>query len=335
MTLFRVGGVLQFHHIGARAFEGFTFMSSDFQNTAIDTARRLPYPALAQAVVDLLNDASVVVPPRLVLPLPGGGSLFVMPAHDDRVAMTKLITFTPSNGARGLPSIQGDVVVLDVATGRRLCLLDGPTVTARRTAAVSLLAAQRLAPRPGGRMLIVGAGVQGRAHLEAFAAGLGVTEVWVASRSVHSAQALVAHAQGLGLAAQVVTDPDAALRHCPLVVTCTPARGVVLSASPGPEHFVAAVGAFTPQMVELSPGLCRHVAAQGHVVVDTGDACHEAGDLLQAGLDVAALPTLAQVVQGQWAPQGGGPVLFKSCGWAGWDLAAARLAADDIPLSSG
>ena len=289
-------------------------------------AVRLPYPELAQAVADLLADPSVVVPPRLVQALPGGGSLFVMPAHDSRVAMTKLITFTPANSARGQPTIQGDVWVCDVRTGQRLALLDGPTVTARRTAAVSLLAAQRLAPEPQGRLLVVGAGVQGRAHLEAFAAGLGTTDVWVASRSPASAQALVAHAQRLGLCARTVADADAALADCPLVVTCTPASGVVLSALPGAGHFVAAVGAFTPRMVELHPDLCRHVAQHGRVVVDTADAAHEAGDLLQAGLDVATFPTLGDVVTGRRAVGPQGPVLFKSCGWAGWDLAAARLA---------
>lgn len=289
------------------------------------TARLLPYPALAQSLADLLLDDSVVVPARQVLPLPGGGSLFVMPAHDQRVAMTKLITFTPGNAAQGLPSIQGDVLVLDVASGTRQHLLDGPTVTARRTAAVTLLAAQRLAPQPGGRLLLVGAGVQARAHLEAFVAGLGVAEVWVASRRTASAQALVDHAQTLGLSARVVTDPDAALADCPLVVTCTPAQQVVLGALPRTGQFVAAVGAFTPRMVELSAALCQHVAAHGQVVVDTAEAVHEAGDLLQAGLDVGQFPTLAQVVRGG-IPRGDGPVLFKSCGWAGWDLAAARLA---------
>ena len=296
------------------------------QHGADATARLLPYPALAHAVADLLHDASVVVPARQVLQLAGGGSLFVMPAHDGRVAMTKLITFTPGNAARGLPSIQGDVLVLDVATGTRQLLLDGPTVTARRTAAVSLLAAQRLAAHPRGRLLLVGAGVQARAHLEAFAVGLGVTEVWVASRSRASAQALVDHALAMGLSAQVVADPNVALLHCPLVVTCTPAHQVVLTALPGPGQFVVAVGAFTPAMAELSADLCQHVAAHGRVVVDTADAVHEAGDLLQAGVAVAGLPTLAQVVR-EVPSAVVGPVLFKSCGWAGWDLAAARLAA--------
>ncbi|HYF42738.1 MAG TPA: delta(1)-pyrroline-2-carboxylate reductase family protein [Ramlibacter sp.] len=296
---------------------------------AAATSARLPYAALVAALEALLADPSVQVPERLVQPLPGGGSLFVMPALDGRIAITKLITFTPANAGTGRAAIQGDVVVFAITTGERVLVLDGPTVTARRTAAVSLLAAQRLAPRQDGPLLIVGAGAQGHAHLQAFAAGLPLREVWVASRSAASAQGLADAARALGLAARVVDDPGAALADCPLVVTCTPASGVVLRGRARSDAFIAAVGAFTPAMVELAPELCLQAAAEGRIVVDTPEARHEAGDLLQAGLDVAAYPSLRDVVQAG-SRQAAGPVLFKSCGWAGWDLAAARAATATI-----
>ena len=293
---------------------------------ARQTAERLTWRALVDEIEALLRDDGVRIPERIVMPTAHGAVLFVMPGCDARVAMTKLITFTPTNGGSAMPTIQGDVTVFDVASGTRRLILDGPTVTARRTAAVSALGARWLAPDTAGPMLIVGAGVQGRAHLEVFAQVLGVRRFAIASRSRASAQALVDHAQALGLQAEVAPDADAALADCSLVVTCTPASGVVLRASPRADAFIAAVGAFTPQMVELAPALCRHVADHGRIVVDTREAEHEAGDLLQAGIDVGACPSLGDVVRA--GQRGGrGPVLFKSCGWAGWDLAAARLAA--------
>lgn len=298
---------------------------------APSTAAALPYGVLAGEIEAVLGDPAVLVPPRMVVALAGGGSLFVMPARDARVAITKLITFVAGNGRRGLPAIQGDIVVFDARDGRRIAIVDGPTVTARRTAAVSLLAAQHLAPRRDGPLLIVGAGVQGRAHLEAFRAGLGVEEAWIASATPASAEFLAAHARSIGMRAQRVTDPDAALPYCPLVVTTTPAQQVVMRALPAPGTFVAAVGAFTPRMVEWDPQVCRQIAREGRIVVDTRDADHEAGDLLQARLDVSLFPTLAQVVATPHAFLGSGreaskrTVFFKSCGWAGWDLAAARL----------
>jgi ornithine cyclodeaminase len=292
---------------------------------AQDTAAALPYQPLADCIKDLLQDTSVKVPPRLVQPLFSGGSLFVMPASDQRLAITKLITFVADNPARHLPAIQGDVVVFDAVNGQRLCVLDGPTVTARRTAAVSLLAAQLLAPKPNGKLLIVGAGVQGRSHLEAFAQVLGVKEVMVASRSRASADALVQHAINLGLQAQVVNSADEALAECSLVVTATSAQHIAMRARPRDDAFVCAVGAFSPRMVEWSPEVCLHMAQHGRIFVDTRDADHEAGDLLQAGLDVPCFASLQDVVQQPHAfTNTAGPVFFKSCGWAGWDLAAAR-----------
>jgi ornithine cyclodeaminase len=174
----------------------------------------------------------------------------------------------------------------------------------------------------------VGAGVQGLAHLEAFHEGFGVAAFGIASRSRSSAVRLVAHAQGLGLRAWVVDDANAALADYPLIVTTTSAQQVALHAIPHPDAFIAAVGAFTPSMVEWAPEVCRHIHNTGTIVVDSRDADHEAGDLLQAGLDVSALPTLGDVVtpSPRWAqsPRKRGPVFFKSCGWAGWDLAAAQ-----------
>ena len=291
------------------------------------TAARLPWAPLVDEIEALLTDASVSVPPRTVLPMAAGAFLFAMPGCDARTAMTKLISFTPANMGTGRPTIQGDVTVFDVASGERPLILDGPTVTARRTAAVSALAARWLAPNLNGPMLIVGAGVQGQAHIEVFAAALGVTQFRIASRRRASAEALAEHARGLGLQVDVVDDADAALAECPLAATCTPAGEVVLRAAPRADAFIAAVGAFTPQMVEIDAELCRRIAAQGRIVVDSRDAGHEAGDLLQAGLDVDAMPALADIVRAQQKARAeGGPVLFKSCGWAGWDLAAARLA---------
>jgi ornithine cyclodeaminase len=188
------------------------------------------------------------------------------------------------------------------------------------------LAAQQLAPNPQGRLLLVGAGVQARAHLHAFVQGLGVQDVCVASRTRASAQALVDEALALGLQATIVDNPNQALADCSLVVSATSAQQIALHAKPRDDAFICAIGAFTPAMAEWTPEVCRYVAQHGRVVVDTRDADHEAGDLLQAELDVGRFPSLQDLVRGDVSGSGAqqGPVFFKSCGWAGWDLAAAR-----------
>lgn len=296
--------------------------------TARETAARLPYAALADAIREVVlarSSGGVQAPPRLTLPLPEGGVLLVMPASDAEIAITKLVTVHPANAARGLPTIQGEVVVMEAATGERLGLLDGATVTARRTAALSLLAARELAPRPEGPLLVVGAGTQGRSHLEAFVEGLGVSKVFVTSRTREKAETLAAHARELSVEAVVVENPEEALSEVGLVVTATTSREPVLPEGVRGGTFVAAVGSFEPEAAELGPGLISGSA----VVVDTIEgAKEEAGDLIQAekvgAFDWKDATALEGALRDTERPTD--TVVFKSVGNALWDLAAARAA---------
>ncbi|ANH74320.1 ornithine cyclodeaminase/mu-crystallin family protein [Ralstonia insidiosa] len=320
---------------------------------AAATAVRLPYAALADAIAQVLRDAragKAQAPARLVMPVPGPGSLLLMPASNADIAITKMITVHPHNPARSLPAIHGEVVVMDAQTGVRRLLLDGPTVTAHRTAAVSLLAARLLAPEPAGDLLLIGSGAQARAHLEAFRFGLGTRRVTIIARTADSAEALVVYARQLGMDATAVAGGDATgvaqaarvvLPQTPLVVTATPSAQPVLPDLAGPDypdgyawsphHFIAAVGAFRPDMAELPPRLCVQAAAGNRLYADTlVDLEVEAGDLLQAGVPWSRVRPLQQCVD---APQDTLaqappvlPVVFKSVGSALWDLAACVLA---------
>jgi ornithine cyclodeaminase len=295
---------------------------------AQETAARLPYAALADSIADVAlarSSGGVQAPPRQALPLPDGAVLLVMPATDGEIAITKLVTVHPGNSGRGLPTIQGEVVVLEASTGTRLGLLDGATVTARRTAALSLLAARELAPRPEGALLIVGAGIQGRSHLEALREGLGVSKAFVASRTRKNAESLARHAEALGVEASVVEHPEEALAEVSLVVAATTSREPVLPEEVPEGTFVAAVGSFEPEAAELPPGL----VASSAVVVDTMEgAREEAGDLIQA--EKADSFRWADALDLEGALRRGrrpeGTVVFKSVGHSLWDLAAARSA---------
>ena len=176
----------------------------------------LAYPVLVDALAAMLRrmrDGAALAPQRTVVPLPLGGSLLVMPAADAELAMTKLVTVHPHNIT--LPVVQTDVLVCSASSGERLMLLDGEAITGRRTAALSALAARTLAPGNTGPLLLVGAGAQAAAHLEAFVAVLGVQEVLIASRTPPRARDLAEYAAGLGLSARVIADPAAALDQPP------------------------------------------------------------------------------------------------------------------------
>jgi 1-piperideine-2-carboxylate/1-pyrroline-2-carboxylate reductase [NAD(P)H] len=292
------------------------------------TADLLPYPELADSIREVAlasGSDEVHAPPRFALPLREGGILLVMPAADRDIAITKLVTVHPENPGRDLPTIQGEVVVMDATTGGRFGLLEGGVVTARRTAALSLLAARELAPRPDGPLLVVGAGTQGRAHLDAFREGLGVSRAFIASRSQGSAVSLAGHARSLGMEAEAVEGPEEVLDDVGLIVTATTSKEPVLPGEVPDGVFVAAVGAFEPEAAELPPVLI----STSRIFVDTLEGVkEEAGDLIQAEHDGAFAwedaTELEEALRSPAHPEG--TIVFKSVGHALWDLAAARTA---------
>ncbi|MFU2210887.1 delta(1)-pyrroline-2-carboxylate reductase family protein [Solidesulfovibrio sp. C21] len=279
------------------------------------------YFSLSDAIADVLRArlaGRVAAPERLAVPVPGG-VLLSMPAADDTIAIVKNITVHPQN--KDLPVIQGEVLVLDAATGRKLAVLDARELTARRTAAVSLLAARLLAADKRGPLLVIGAGVQARAHAAAFCQGLGVREVLVASRTRARAVALVLELGGQGIAARVADDMAAAAREASLIVTATTSREPVFPDGVRDDVFVAAVGSFTPEAAEVPISLVSRATL---FVDDLPSARVEAGDFLRAGVNWERVMPLERLLDA--SPRLSGPVIFKTVGHAIFDLAGARHA---------
>lgn len=210
---------------------------------------------------------------------------------------------------------------MDAHDGRRLGILDGITVTARRTEAVSALAVHRLAPDPAGPLLIVGAGTQARAHLEAFREVLSVRQVFITSRTRENAEKLAAFARTLDLQVRVLQHPEPVLNDATLIVTATNSSSPVIGGELRSDAFVAAVGAFTPSMAELPADLVR----RSRLFADSLEGVRaEAGDFIQAGVDWDRVRPLAEAIEDRRPEEG--PVIFKCVGHAMFDLAAARLA---------
>jgi len=290
--------------------------------SATTTAALLPYEVLAGTLARVVLDARAgraAAPERAVHPLPEGGTLLLMPAWDQRLGVLKRVSVHPANPERGLAQVQAEVLVFDVRTGEAKLLLDGAVVTARRTAALSLLAVQRLAAKPPERVLVLGAGTQARAHLEAIST-LRPGRVFVYNRTFSRAAELAAYGRKLGLAMQTVPIPDKVASEVELIVSATSSAEPVVPEEVADNTLIIAVGAFTPRMAELPAALVK----QSQVFVDTlPGARAEAGDLLQAGVDWTKVRTLGDVLEE--GPPADGPVVFKSVGSALWDLAAARL----------
>ncbi len=309
---------------------------------ATDTDAHIAHDALLRALDRMLalrSEGLVHCPTRGVLPMAAGGRLLSMLASDGTHALTKTVTVHPDNARFSLPRVQAEAVLMRADNGQRIALLDGDVLTLRRTAALSVLAFTKLSRSKdlaGHRLVIVGAGVQAKAHAEAFIAQGDVSSIRIHARDPASAlrltEALAPVAQQAGVEISWVDDLAAALASADIVVTATNSLEPVISDAAAEAiadgTVVCAVGAFTAQMSELPPSLMH----RAFVVVDTLAACRtEAGDLIKAGVDWSAVHELsADTCMPADADSHPRPIVFKSVGCALWDLAAANCVLKSI-----
>jgi len=118
------------------------------------------------------------MPPKVYVTNYPAGDFRAMPALGAGHALLKWVTSFPGNPARGLPTVTGLVLLSDAETGELKALLDAAAVTAVRTGAAAVLAAETLARPDAGTAAVIGAGVNGRAALRTFAARGRPVSIW-------------------------------------------------------------------------------------------------------------------------------------------------------------
>jgi alanine dehydrogenase len=237
----------------------------------------------------------------------------------------------PGNPARGLPTIQGVVLLFDADNGRLLAVMDSIEITVLRTAAATAVAAKYLA-RPDSRIAtLCGCGVQGRAQLRAIREARPIEKAFVWDINKEAAERFAAEMAGeLGIAIAPTSELPAALRQSDVCVTCTPAKEFFIRRGDVPAGmFIAAVGADNEDKQELDPEL---FLPENKVVADVREQCASIGDLHHA---IAANMTAAAGIHGELGeivcgkkPGRTRPdeiTIFDSTGMALQDVAAAAM----------
>ncbi|TAN28505.1 MAG: ornithine cyclodeaminase family protein [Castellaniella sp.] len=252
---------------------------------ATDAAEALPLPQL----IDALQAGFVAgchVPERqhhsISMTGEPNATLLTMPAwsigtKEPSFLGVKLVTVFPGNTARDLPGLESVYVLFDGATGAVLAMIDGNTITARRTVSTAALAASFLSREDAHRLLVVGAGHVGSLLPEAYCAVRPIDEILVWDIRHAAAEALVDRLTGAGMNARVAEDLEQAVRHADIISTAT------LSTEPlvrgdwvRPGTHVDLIGSFTPLMRESDDALI----VRASVYVDIPTAIRSAGDLL-------------------------------------------------------
>jgi alanine dehydrogenase len=143
------------------------FLGRDNVYAALDPASALE--AVREAFVNHAR-GEWLMPSKVYVPAPPDGDFRAMPARGGGYAVLKWVTSFPGNPARGLPTVAGVVLLSDATTGELRALLDAGAVTALRTGAAAVLAAEELAGNGSGPAAVIGAGVNGRAVARTFVA---------------------------------------------------------------------------------------------------------------------------------------------------------------------
>lgn len=234
----------------------------------------------------------------------------------------------PGNPARGLPTIQGAVLLCDGKTGALLAVMDSIEITLRRTAAATALAARFLARADSRRIAMIGCGDQALPQLRALAEILPLESGCVFDLDSAKAERLAQASCGLDLRAsknlvEATADAD-------VIVTCTTAREPFLR----PEHvragtFIAAVGADAPHKQEIAPELMARTRVFADVTrqaVEMGDLRHAiaAGAMTASGVAGELADLVAERVTGRTGEDE--ITLFDSTGVAVQDVASALTA---------
>lgn len=238
------------------------FPAADVIRAMPDLDARL---ALAErTLVALVADAEL--PPKIgIHPRPDGSFAHAMPAHlrgpdaaggADLVGM-KWVAGYATNNALGLPAISALVVLNEPGTGIPVAILDGGPITAARTAAITGVAIRRFGPvlDRSPRATLIGAGVQGRSHLEVIGHVLPGVELVVHDRLRERAEGLAAEARGtdgIGPVA-VAVDARAAVANADVVVT---------AASFGPVRQVMTTDWLTPQALVIPVDYATYCSAE-------------------------------------------------------------------------
>jgi len=270
------------------------------------------------------------MPPKVYVPAYPAGDFRAMPAIGAGHALLKWVTSFPGNPARGLPTVSGLVLLSDASDGSLRAVLDASSVTALRTGAAAVLAAEELGRRDARTAAVIGAGVNGKAVATTFLARGRTVMLW----DVDEQRARRA-AEELG--ADLAASREEALA-ADLVVTVTPGHEILLpEGSLRAGQHVSLMGADGPGKAEIAVGELKRV----HVFCDDWEQASHNGELVhavEAGAitegDVTQLgDVLAGTAPGRQSPDD--ITIFDSTGLAIQDLAIALAAtehADEMGL---
>lgn len=193
--------------------------------------------------------------------------------------LAKLVTSFPNNKERfGLPTVNSTYCFINGNTGVTEAMIDGEAVIFRKTSADSALGSSLLSRPDAETFLMIGAGGLAPYTVEAhLAARPGLKRVLLWNRTAANAQALAGKLAARKIAAEAVTDLDAAVAQADIICSATMATSPQLKGrllKPG--CHVDLIGSFTPEMREADDDVLK----RARIYVDHRQTTKRSGEFL-------------------------------------------------------
>lgn len=306
---------------------------------AAQTSAALPFPQLINALQTMfINGCEVPLRHNHAISGSDGnklGTLLLMPAwQPERWLGVKTVSIFPQNTAHHLPGLHSVYILYNAQTGEPVAIFDGNSITSRRTAAASALAARFLSRQNSKTLLIVGAGRVAELLADAYLSVRPIEHFLIWNQTYEKAEKLAVQLHEKGLQAEAVNNLAAATQQADIVSCATLSTAPLIHREwlQAGTH-LDLIGGFAPDMRETDDACF----ADTSVFIDTEEALMKAGDLLQPIANGVFSPekvcaTLADLCRVQHAGRKSNNeiTVFKSVGTALEDLAAATLAYETL-----
>lgn len=252
--------------------------------TETDVRNLLPFSKaveLAREAYVKLAKREAVNPERVLLSVPGGASMFFMPAHvsGQRTVSIKIARVNPENPAHSLPTVMSDILVYDSRSGALVAEIPGETLTAIRTAASSAVATDVLAQGDVKSLGLLGTGRQAEAHVPAIQQVRDISRVVVYSRDKTRREAFARQiSRDYELETLPADSPEQVVKQSNLIVTATTSHTPLFKGElvKNGTH-VNAIGASEPYSREVDTSLVK----RSILVVDSrAQALSTYGDIM-------------------------------------------------------
>ncbi|APW64724.1 ornithine cyclodeaminase [Poseidonibacter parvus] len=303
-----------------------------------EIAKALDYPSLIEALRNAFI-SDIKVPPRhhhdFKNPKEGMDStLLLMPAWEESESIgVKIVTVSPNNTKYNLPAIQGLYLLMDAQKGTIEALLEGKTLTVKRTAASSALASSYLSRKDSSSILIIGTGALSSELIKAHASVRDIKDVYIWGRDKSKALKIVDELKD-DFNIKAVDNIEDEISNVDIISCATlSVEPLVFGKFLKAGQHVDLVGAYKPNMREADDELIKTV----DIYIDTNMAKKETGDI-KIPLDTNVISEddikadlfelTREIKEGRTSDSS--ITLFKSVGHGLEDLAAAKLVKEKL-----